>query len=125
MAIVLNSKTYNFAGFDQNGVSVYKETSSGVPGGFSMLTCRVTTPATDKADAKVMWRLTMPILAAADSTCACEGAVLRVYRFDDGKVTIPSGSLSAERADFLARIQSLVDTTQYAASINSLTQPTS
>lgn len=125
MSIVLNSKTYNFAGFDQNGVSVYKETSSGVPGGFSYLTCRVSTPATDKADAKVMWRLTMPILAAADSSCSCEGSVLRTYRFDDGKVTIPSGSLAAERADFLARIQALVDTTQYAASINSLVQPTS
>lgn len=125
MSIVLNSKTYNFAGFDQNGVSIYKETSSGVPGGFSYLTCRVSTPATDKADSKVMWRLTMPILAAADSSCSCEGAVLRTYRFDDGKVTIPSGSLAAERADFLARIQALVDTTQYAASINSLVQPTS
>lgn len=125
MAIVLNSKTYNFAGFDPNGVSVYKETSSGVPGGFSMLTCKVSTPATDKADAKVMWRLTMPILATADSSCSCEGAVLRVYRFDDGKVTIPSGSLAAERADFLARVQALVATTQYASSISSLTQPTS
>ena len=125
MSIVLNSKTYNFAGFDHNGVSVYKVTSSGVPGGFSMLTCKVSTPATSKADAKVMWRLTMPILATADSSCSCEGSVLRVYRYDDGKVTIPSGSLAAERADFLARVQSLTGTAQYAASFTSLTQPTS
>lgn len=124
MAIVLNGKTYNFAGFDQNGVSMYKETSTGIPGGFSYLSCRVT-DATGSANAKVVWRLTMPILAPEDSACACEGNVLRTYRYDDGKVTIPQGSLSAERTDFLARIQALVDTTQYASSITSLVQPTS
>ena len=30
MAITLNSKTYNFIGFDRNGVSIYKESSAGV-----------------------------------------------------------------------------------------------
>ena len=37
MAITLNSKTYNFIGFDRNGVSIYQETSAGVPTGYSYL----------------------------------------------------------------------------------------
>lgn len=123
MSIVLNSKTYNFAGFDANGVSMYKDTSGGVPGGFGHLTCRVTNPATDKTDTKVQWRLTMPILATADSACSCEGTVLRVYRFEDGKVSIPAGSLAAERADFATRVKDLMATPQYQSSITSLTQP--
>lgn len=123
MAIVLNGKTYNFAGFDQNGVSLFKETSSGVPGGFSYLTCRVS-DATGGANAKVVWRLTMPILAPEDSSCSCEGNVLRTYRFDDGKITIPATGTVAERTDFQARIEALTATTQYEASIVSLVQPT-
>ena len=123
MAIVLNGKTYNFAGFDQNGVSLFKETSSGIPGGFSYLTCRVT-DAAGGANAKVVWRLTMPILAPEDSSCACEGNVLRTYRFDDGKLTIPASGTVAERTDFQARIEALTATTQYEASIVSLVQPT-
>lgn len=124
MSLVLNGKTYDFAGFDQNGVSTFKETSSGIPGGFSYVTCKVTTPNTTKADSQVKWRLTMPILASEDSSCACEGAVLRMYRWEDGKSVIPSGSLLAERQDFLARVTALVATTQYIASVNNLVQPT-
>lgn len=122
MAITLNSKTYNFIGFDRNGVSIYQETSAGVPTGYSYLTCRII-PATSKSDAKVRWRLTMPVVAAADSSCSCTGAVLRTYTFDEGRVDIPNNGSSAERTDFAARLTALTATSQYVASITSLIQP--
>lgn len=124
MAITLNSKTYNFVGFDKNGVSIYQETSAGVPSGFSYLTCRII-PASSTVPAKVRWRLTMPVVAAADSSCSCVGSVLRTYSYDEGRVDIPSTSTSAERTDFATRLGDLVDTAAYQASITTLTQPSS
>lgn len=124
MAITLNSKTYNFIGFDKNGVSIYQETSAGVPSGFSYLTCRII-PATANAAARVRWRLTMPVVATVDSDCGCAGTVIRSYSYDEGRVDIPSTSTSAERTDFAARLGDLVDTAAYQASITTLTQPSS
>lgn len=124
MAISLNSKTYNFIGFDRNGVSIYQETSGGYPTSFSYLTCRVF-PATAKEPAKVRWRLTMPVVAAEDSDCQCAGAVLRSYEYDEGRINIPGTGSSAERTDFAARITALAANAQYLASITNLVQPAS
>lgn len=122
MAIVLNSKTYNFIGFDRNGVSVYKETSSGTPTGYSYLTCAVIEGA-NKQPIKVRWRLTMPVVATVDSSCGCVGSVLRTFYFDEGRVEIPRSSIQAERDDFQARITALTNTTEYKNSVKSLVQP--
>jgi hypothetical protein len=124
MAIVLNSKTYNFIGFDKNGVSVYQETSAGVPSGFSYLTCRII-PGSAKDPTKVRWRLTMPVVATVDSDCSCAGSVLRQYLYDEGRIDVPSTSTAAERTDFATRLGDLVDTAAYQASITSLVQPSS
>jgi hypothetical protein len=124
MAITLNSKVYNFIGFDKNGVSVYQETSAGVPTGFSYLTCKVT-QSSGTADAVVRWRLTMPIVAAADSACSCTGSILRTYKFDEGKIGIPTNGSAAERTDFAARLTALAANATYIASITTLTQPSS
>lgn len=123
MNFVLNGKTYSSVGFDANGVSVFQESSSGIPGGFSYLSCRVTIAKSGDAPSKVVWRLTMPILASEDSACGCSGNVLRLYRYDDGKITIPAGSLAAERTDFEARLQDLYADAAYTASIVNLVQP--
>ncbi len=124
MAITLNSKTYNFVGYDRNGVSVYQETSAGVPTGFSYLTCRVF-PASGKEPAKVRWRLTMPVVAAADTEFVPAGSILRTYEYDEGRVNIAANGTSAERTDFSARIISLVSTAQYIATYTTLVQPSS
>ncbi len=123
MAITLNSKTYNFIGFDRNGVSIYQETSLGYPTGYSYLTCRVF-PSTGTAPAKVRWRLTMPVVAVADTGFAAAGAILRNYNFDEGRIDIPSDGTSAERTDFSARLTGLAANAQYLASITNLVQPT-
>lgn len=122
MAISLNSKTYNFIGFDRNGVSIYQETSAGVPTGFSYLTCRVF-PATKNEAAKVRWRLTMPVVAAEDSECGCAGSILRTYSYDEGRIEIANSGTLAERTDFGLRLKDLVATTEYQNSMKLLTQP--
>lgn len=124
MAITLNSKTYNFIGFDRNGVSIYQETSAGFPTGFSYLTCRVF-PSTGKAAAKVRWRLTMPVVAPADTGFTAAGTIQRTYEFDEGRINIPGDGTSAERTDFSARLTGLAANAQYLASITGLVQPAS
>lgn len=124
MAITLNSKTYNFIGFDRNGVSIYQETSGGFPTSFSYLTCRVI-PATGKQPAKSRWRLTMPVVAPADTGFTAAGTLLRTYEYDEGRVNIPADGTSAERTDFAARITALAAVAGYVSSITTLTQPSS
>ena len=124
MAISLNSKTYNFIGYDRNGTTVYQETSGGFPTSFSYLTCRLF-PAADKKPAKVRWRLTMPVVAPADTGFTAAGTLQRSYTWDEGRADIPGDGTSAERTDFAARVLALTGTTQYIASLTSLVQPAS
>lgn len=124
MSITLNSKIYNFIGFDKNGVSIYQETSAGVPSGFSQLSCRVI-QSSGNNDAVVRWRLRMPVVAVSDSECSCVGTVLRTFVYEDGKMSIPASSSAAERTDFQLRVTALAATAQFLASINSLVQPSS
>jgi hypothetical protein len=124
MSITLNSKVYNFTGFDKNGVSIFNEVSAGVPTGFSYLTCRVTTP-NGTSDSTVRWRLTVPVIATDDSEGVPIGSLLRTMKFEDGKVSLPSTGTAAERDDMQTRITALTATAQYIASIENLVQPTS
>lgn len=121
MSISLNSKTYNFSGFNQQSISQYIERSAGVPSGFSPLTVKVEDGGAG-ANTKVRWKLKIPVIAVADSECACIGALMREY-IVDMVVTVPAGSLAAERTDLLTRIQDLVATPEYTGSITSLLQP--
>lgn len=123
MAITLNTKVYNFSGFDQNGVSVFQEVSGGVATAFSYLTCRVQ-PGNSGKDSTVRWRLTMPIVAATDSECGCAGTVVRTFRYEDGRSVIPATATLAERTDFQVRVKDLAACAQFIASYKDLVQPT-
>lgn len=123
MSITLNSKTYDNVGFNANGQFVYSEKSGGVPSSFSYLTAKANT-GTGKTDSTVKWNLSLPIAATTDGECACAGEVMRTY-YNRIEITIPAGSSATERADLLARIQDLVTSSQFAASITSLAQPNS
>lgn len=123
MSIVLNSKTYNYAGWNQNQQASYSETSGGIPASFSFLTAKVNV-GTGKAASSVKWNLSLPIVAESNTDCACAGEVLRNYRFRI-EVDIPAGSSSAERADILARLQQLTAKTEFTSSITGLVQPAS
>lgn len=121
MSITLNSKVYNFAGLLAQAISTYVERSAGVPSGFSPLTSKVE-DGSSASNTKVRWKLKLPVVATSDSECACTGALLREYVVDL-VVTVPPGSLAAERDDLLQRIQDLVLTAQFESSVSSLVQP--
>lgn len=123
MSITLNSKVYNFAGWNQNQQASYSETSGAVPSSFSFLTAKVNT-GTGKSASFVKWNLSIPVVTTVDSECGCIGDLLRTYRVKV-EVEIPAGSSASERTDVVARLTSLIGNAQFTASINSLTQPAS
>lgn len=110
MSIVLNSKTYNPDGFDQNAVSQYSERSAGVPSGYSGLSFGQSRSETYIKD---NLRLTIPVVATTDSDCSCAGTVLRTTRLRL-EVENPVTGVLAERQDLLDRLQDLVLTAQFA-----------
>lgn len=120
MSIVINSKTYNFDGYDKNGVAVYTERSGGVPTSFSVLTFGM---ESGKDVTKITVRLSVPIVALDDSDCSCVGSVLRTSRFT-WTLEEPNTGTTAERTDWQARIEELAATAQFSALLINLVKPT-
>lgn len=121
MSILLNSKTYDGFGFDPNAVYQYVERSGGTPSSFSKLTAKVSYTG-NGGNTPVKWKLAIPVVATTDTECSCAGATLRTY-YVTVDVTVPAGSTAAERTDLLARLQDLMNSTQFETSITALTQP--
>lgn len=128
MSIILNSVTYNWAGFDPSSTSRWVATAGGVATSFANLTTRVTTGGVDGKGAtkvarmsKVKWRLNTPTIATEDSDCVCVGSVLRTYYVDVSADFDPTATL-AERTDALARLRALVLTTEFGNSFLQLVQ---
>jgi hypothetical protein len=119
MSIVLNTKTYNFDGYDRNGVAVYTERSGSVPSSFSVLTFGL---ENGKDTTKCTIRLSLPIVAATDSDCSCAGSVQRAYRFT-WTLEEPNTGTTAERTDWEARISDLTGTSQFGAFLINLIKP--
>lgn len=121
MAITLNTKTYNWAGFTAQAIAMYREVSAGIASGFSVLTGKV--DVSDKTS-KVSWKLRLPLIQTTGDACACPGDVVRESIVDivirmDPKLT------AAERGDLAIRVKDLAASTEFQSSISSLTQPSS
>lgn len=123
MSITLNTKIYSFTGFNQNGQSVYKETSGGIPSSFSYLTDKVNT-GTGKSDSTVKWNLSIPVTVTEDSSCACTGDVLRT-NYVKVDVSIGAGSPLSERTDLWTRLRDLIASPEFKASVENLVQASS
>lgn len=117
----LNSKDYAFAGFNNAGQSVYRESAGGVPTSFSYLTNKVTTRGA-KANSEDRWHLSVPHVADSASACACEGDITGTdyVRID---VSLSPTTSATQRTDILMRIQDLVLTSQFVNSVTGLIQP--
>lgn len=116
--IVLNSLNYVGTGI-LNGVSMFWEKSKGIVNAFSSLSARINF---NKDNTNVLWKLIVPITQADDSACGCAGEVVRTT-YVDIAVRLGRAATATERADVLARVQNLVASPQFAASISSLTLP--
>lgn len=121
--ITLNTKAYNWAGFNTQQQSVWKYAGSGIPVDFSYLTNR-TVSSTGGKQSTVRWNLSVPHVATEATSCACPGGLLGTD-YVRIEVQVRPGSTTSERADLLARIQGLVAHADFASSLNTLSQPTS
>lgn len=121
-SITLNTKVYNGVGFNGKNMSVFKNTSAGLPSGFSYLTTAVNT-ATGGKPSTVRWNLSLPHIAVEPSACACPGGILGTdyVRFE---VSASATSTPADRVDLYLRIKDLVLSAEFKASIEDLTQST-
>lgn len=119
--MILNGKTYSFAGFNNNGQSVFRNTDADYPSGISFLTSKVNTP-TGAKDTAAKWNLSIPHIATASSACSCEGSVLGTDYFSiEGKFS--AATSAAGRLDAYERLKSLVATDEFKATFIGLTQP--
>jgi len=124
MSITLNTKVYDYQGFTPGNATLYKETSAGVPAGFSLLTARNTSAIGKDGREVVKWYLKLPLVATESTSCSCIGELLGEP--DTVEITIkmdPSRS-PAQRTDLRTRITNLTATAEFIASVQTLKQPT-
>jgi hypothetical protein len=111
MSITLNTKVYTFSGFVQ-GISRYLNRDNGSPRGFLQLSAAVE-GGTGENPYKVRWKLKLPVTATSSDA------------FADIVVTLPSNSTAAERTAMAESLADLTANAQFAASVESLTVPSS
>lgn len=118
--LTLDALTYVGQGV-ANGIASYIETSAGVATGYRRVTGSVRVPADGKGPSRVQWKLKIPVVASGISGVP-DGTVLR---FIEGDINLRSSPLStgAELTNFGDALQDLVATAAFAASVDSLTQP--
>ena len=127
MAFTLNTKAYAFSGIANSITSYLYKAAGGVSNAFSVVTAQVgLASANSPNDAKnrVKWKLSMPAVAESASACACPGSVVSLA---DADITVrfTKNMTDTERTDFGLRLQELVATPEFQASLVSFPQPTS
>lgn len=120
--LTLNTKTYSGAGF-VNGLVSWIERSGGIAAAFSLVRSSLRVDPEAKGKVRIKWDLDMPITAAEDSSCSCAGDVLRKADVTIN-VRIDKSMSTAERTDFMERLEDLVASAQFRASLISLEQQT-
>ena len=117
--MLLNGKTYSFSGVI-NGITSYIERSLGLAALFSTVTASV------RIDTMVreQFKLVLNVPAPADSGCCTTDPVLGFCEANI-QVRMSPNLDAAVRADFLQRIQDLVETSEFTEAITNLVSATS
>lgn len=116
-AVTLNTVVYSPAGL-LAGVAKWINRTGGILAGFSILTQRYREPTTG-AQTKIDFNISIPVLATADSTCACEGSLLRT---NSASVSfwVAGTSTLAERTDLYLRVKDLIATSLVSDAVENL-----
>jgi len=116
--VTLNAIVYAPAGVT-GGVASWMDRSSGLPNGFSLLTERFTIPSAGGPVFKTEFKLTIPVIAATDTSCVCAGDLLRSSTVI---ITVleASTSTAAERLDVFNRIRDLVASVPFSDAVKNL-----
>lgn len=120
-AITLNTVVYSPAGAPK-GVPLWQYRGGGVLDSFSNLTINFLTAQGKKLLTMVTSRVTVPVVATADSTCACTGSLQRV---SSGQVSywLDPGATAAERLDLFNRVKDLAASAVMQAAVSDLDPP--
>lgn len=109
-AVTLNTVVYDPAGSDsKSGLVLWFNRAGGLLNSFSRLSQRFLTGVGGTKATRISFRVEVPIVATADSTCACTGALLRTGSFDV-QFSVDPGSTLAERTDLYLRAKDLLAT---------------
>lgn len=115
--IVLNTLTYVGEGI-ASGIARFVERSQGVYAGFRSLVGRMKS-SRDKVE--VVWTLALPVIADADSPCACDGDVLQMT-YVNVSVRFDKKASPTHRLDVYNQLKDLVNnTTVFQPSVVDLT----
>jgi hypothetical protein len=120
--VTLNTVVYSPAGL-LNGIAKWINRSGGILAGFSVLTQKYKDPTTG-TQTKIDFNLSIPVLATADSTCGCEGDLIRT---NSANVSfwVASSSTLAERTDLYLRVKDLVASAVVVSAVENLDPATS
>jgi hypothetical protein len=98
--------------------------AGGVPNSFSDADIKVQSPSPGGSVYRVTARLSLPVVAATDTSCVCAGDVLR-----DGNVTVqfllPITGTTAERTDLYLRLKDLIASAPFIDAVENLVSTTS
>jgi len=116
-AVTLNTVVYSPAGV-KSGVALWLSRVGGIVAGFSKLSQIYKDPTTG-TQTKIDFQIDVPVLATADSACACEGSLLRT---NSVKLSfwVASTSTLAERTDLYLRAKDLVANALVSGSVENL-----
>lgn len=115
-SITLNTKVYTPRGTD-GGLSKWALVGdSTFGGGISTVTESVRGPSKDGIW-RIRWTFAVPKLADADSNCGCVGQEIG-SAYADVQVRVPTNFSTAERQDFVDRLQALVALSVFDVSIS-------
>ncbi len=115
-SITLNTKVFTPRG-TQQGISTWAlagDTSFG--GAQSTVTESVRGPLSDNTF-RVRWVMSLPKAATEDSTCGCAGTILGTAKADI-VLSFPTNFTTAERQDFVDRVQALVALSVFDVSVS-------
>lgn len=115
-SITLNTKVYTPRG-TQNGVSTWALAGDATFGGaVSTVTESVRGPLAD-GKFRTRWVVSIPKAATSDGPCGCAGSIMGTAKADI-VIDIPTNLTSAERQDFVDRIQALVALSVFDVSVS-------
>lgn len=115
-ALTLDTKVHNPRG-TESGISKWVCLGDTAFGGSNpTLTESVRQPLSD-GGSRTRWLYTVPVLATVDSPCSCAGQPVGKPAKVDVVIDFPAGATAAQRASIRKRIQDLVLTAAFVASV--------
>lgn len=117
-AVTLNTVVYDPAGAN-NGILTWVNRVGGVLNSFSKLTQGFVTNSGARKLTKASFRVEVPVVATADSTCSCAGAVLRTSSAQIDFWVDPNATLT-ERTDLFNRVKDLAASTLVGDTVKDL-----